>query len=664
MSGNSYEQAYSQAKKENDDALDRYKKASQDKTLPNTELDRYKQELADASKRMADIARQYRTYNDKQVPPESTGEDKVGEAIYKDMQKIFENRKKLDQEFHSRISFDTSDNANNTESNDTNPSIFSSVGNMIDGLKNTISGMVSNTIDGIAKTADRLSELASDASNKISSLFSSDSSKNAQTQALAGHSADKGQKETQTKVDQISPDSHGAIKNPPACVTKPITEVTVNTKSAPVEQKKEELPKDGPLSKVGDKIKELTGHTATMTDAVKSVTNEISDNVKKATGAIAEIKASAQSVIDEGKKAVSTVKESIDGVVDTAAGVVRDVTSSITSVTTPIMSTITETIDAGKSLTDKLTSSLPGPLGQFVKAKSDNFFNNTVNTIANNKIVKFQNTLTSLSSLGKSRDLTNAIGTTLLAHVNKKYPTVTDTSGLDLSHIFGRNTDKSKIDSYYEQLAKLSPKSTNNRSTLNYSNNKTDKSKIGSYHEQLAKLSPELTNNLSTLNYSDNKILFDTLLALLTQDGAAGLLEQLLSCTASDSLYFDSSSVKVLQESAKEVTKSGDVESYKTILDKLGKSNLPNVKQDLITINANNDRDNAVLNAITFDLICAAINIEGKDLLVCDNSIKPSGTVYDANAVRLFTVNNTYTADKYISSDIRKLLQAAIYKNK
>lgn len=633
MSGNSYKQAYLQAKKENNDALDRYKKASQDKTLSNTELDKYNQELANSSKKMTDIARQYRTYNDKQVSPESTGEDKVREAIYKDsaIQKIFENRKKLDQEFHNRISFDTSDNANNTESNDTNPSIFSSVGNMIDGLKNTISGMVSNTVDAIANTADRLSELASDASNKISSLFSSDSSKNAQTQALAGHSADKGQKETQTKVEQISADSHGAIKNPPACVTKPITEVTVNTKSAPVEQKKEELPKDGPLSKVGDKIKELTGHAATMTDAVKSVTNEISDNVKKATSAIAEVKASVQSAIDEGKKVVSTVKESVDGVVDTAAGVVRDVTSSITSVTTPIMSTITETINAGKSLTDELASSLPGPLGQFVKAKSDNFFNKTINTIANNKIVKFQNTLASLSSLGKSGDLTNAIGSVLLAHVGKKYSKVTDTSGLDLSHIFGSNTDKSKIDSYYEQLVKLCP---------------------------------ELTNNLSTLNYSDNKTLFDALLALLAQDGAAGLLRQLLSCTASGSLYFDSSSVKVLQESSKEVTKSGDAESYKTILDKLGKSNMPNVKQDLITINANNDRDNAVLNAITFDAICSSVGVEGKDLLVCDNSIKPSGTVYDANAVRLFTANNTYTADKYISSDTRKLLQAAIYKNK
>lgn len=630
MSDNSYKQAYLQAKKESNDALDRYKKALQDKTLSNTELNRYSQELTNANKKANDAALQYRSYSDKQMSPESTGEDKVKEAIYNDsaIQKILENRKKLDQEFRNSISFDTSDNA---ESNDTNQSIASSIGNMFDGLKNAISGMVSNTVSEIANTADRLSGLASDASNKISSLFSSDSSKNSQTQALAGHSADKGQKETQTKVEQISADSHGAIKNPPACVTKPITEVTVNTKSAPVEQKKEELPKDGPLSKVGDKIKETTGHTATMTDAVKSVTNEISDNVKKATGVISEVKASAQSAIDEGKKIASTVKESVDGVVDTAAGVVRDVTSSITSVTTPIMSTITETINAGKSLTDELASSLPGPLGQFVKAKSDNFFNNTINKIANNKIIKFQNTLASLSSLGKSGDLTNAIGAVLLAHAGKKYSTVTDTSGLDLSHIFGSNTDKSKIDSYYEQLVKLCP---------------------------------ELTSNLSTLNYSDNKTLFDALLALLTQDGAAGLLKQLLSCTASGSLYFDSSSVKVLQESSKEVTKSGDAESYKTILDKLGKSNMPNVKQDLITINANNDRDNAVLNAITFDAICSSIGVEGKDLLICDNAIKPSGTVYDANAVRLFTASNTYTADKYISSDTRKLLQAAIYKNK
>lgn len=664
MSGNSYKEAYLQAQKESKEASDRLKKASQDKTLSSAELDRYTKELADANKKANDAALQYRIYTDKQMLPESLGEDKVREAIYNDseVQKLLEDRKKLDQESHNRISFDTAYNANNTESNDTNPSIFSSVGNMIDGLKNTISGMVSNTVDAIANTADRLSELASDASNKISSLFSSDSSKNAQTQALAGHSADKGQKETQTKVDQLSADSHGAIKHPPACVTKPVTDVTVNTKSAPVEHKKEELPKDGPLSKVGDKIKKLTGHAATMTDAVKSVTNEISANVKKATAAIAKVKASAQSVIDAGKKVVSTVKESVDGVVDTAAGVVRDVTSSITSVTTPIMSTITETINAGKSLTDELASSLPGPLGQFVKSKSDNFFNNTINTVANNKIVKFQNTLVSLSSLGNSRDLTNAIGATLLAHVNKKYPTVTDTSGLDLSRIFGRKTDKSKIDRYYEQLAKLSPELTNNRPTNTRANNKTVKFQNTSASLSSLGKSRDLTN--TTLNYSDNKILFDTLLALLTQDGAAGLLEQLLSCTASDSLYFDSSSVKVLQESAKEITKSGDAESYKTILDKLGKSNLPNVKQDLIIINANNDRDSAVLNAITFDLICAAINIEGKDLLVCDNSIKPSGTVYDANAVRLFTANNTYTADKYISSDTRKLLQAAIYKNK
>lgn len=625
MSGNSYKGAYLQAQKESKEALDRLKKASQDKTLSSAELNKYTHELAIAAKKASDTALQYRIYSDKQMLPEGTGEDKVREAIYNDsnVQKLLENGKKIDQVFSS--------NTSSTESKNTIQSNASSASDMFDGFKNTISNMVSTTVNEIASTSTRLSGLASDASNKISSFFSSDSSKNSQTQALAGHSADKGQKETQTKIEQISADSHGAIKNPPACVTKPITEVTVNTKSAPVEQKKEELPKDGPLRKVGDKIKESTGSTATMTDAVKSVTNEISDNVKKSDGVMTDIKSSIKTTIDEGKKIASSVKESASGVGDTAASAVRDVTSGITSVTTPVMSTITDTITTGKSLTDELTSTLPGPLGQFVKAKSDNFVNATINEIANNKITKFQNALASLSSLGKSGDLTNAIGKTLLAQVGKNYSNVTDESGLDLSHLFGSNTNKSKIDSYYEQLVTLCP---------------------------------SLANNTTTLNYSDNKTLFDALLALLTQDGAAGLLKQLLDCNASGALYFDSSSVKVLQESAKEVTKSGDVESYKTILDKLGKSNLPNVKQDLITINANNDRYKAATHATTFDELCTAINISGKDLLVCNNSIKPSSTVYDANAVRLFTVNNTYTADKYISSDNRKLLQAAIYKNK
>lgn len=620
MSGNSYKGAYLQAQKESKEALDRLKKASQDKTLSSAELNKYTHELAIAAKKANDTALQYRIYSDKQMLPEGTGEDKVRKAIYNDsnVQKLLENGNKIDQIV-----------GNSTA--DTNQSNASSASDMFDGFKNTISNMVSTTVNEIASTSTRLSGLASDASNKISSFFSSDSSKNSQTQALAGHSADKGQKETQTKIEQISADSHGAIKNPPACVTKPITEVTVNTKSAPVEQKKEELPKDGPLRKVGDKIKESTGSTATMMDAVKSVTNEISDNVKKSDGIMADIKSSIKTTIDEDKKIASSVKESASGVGDTAASAVRDVTSGITSVTTPVMSTITDTVTTGKSLTDELTSTLPGPLGQFVKAKSDNFVNATINEIANNKITKFQNTLASLSGLGKSEDLTNAIGKTLLAQVGKNYSNVTDESGLDLSHLFGSNTNKSKIDSYYEQLVTLCP---------------------------------SLANNTTTLNYSDNKTLFDALLALLTQDGAAGLLKQLLDCNASGALYFDSSSVKVLQESAKEVTKSGDVESYKTILDKLGKSNLPNVKQDLITINANNDRYKAATHATTFDELCTAINISGKDLLVCNNSIKPSSTVYDANAVRLFTVNNTYTADKYISSDNRKLLQAAIYKNK
>ena len=100
MSGNSYKEAYLQAQKESKEALDRLKKASQDKTLSSTELNKYTHELAIAAKKANDTALQYRIYSDKQMLPEGTGEDKVREAIYNDsnVQKLLENGKKIGRE--------------------------------------------------------------------------------------------------------------------------------------------------------------------------------------------------------------------------------------------------------------------------------------------------------------------------------------------------------------------------------------------------------------------------------------------------------------------------------------------------------------------------------------------------------------------------------------
>lgn len=626
---NSYKLAYKQAQSEHNATvarcqarLDALSKKGSYTANDQKEIRKLQQEIADSNVKLTNATNQYRIYTDKQMLSGSNmSEDKIKEAIYKDP--IIQNNLKVQQDAEKLNNGVTTSKYNTFDEN------YNAVNSDSNGILDGISDAISGVVDSVASTAARLSDLASDAGNKIADLFSSDSKKNEQSKALAGHAADVGQKETQTKVDLVNADNHGAIKHPPAYTTKPVVEVTENTKSAPTEQKKEELPKDGPLSKVGEKLKETTASaSATVQDVVTYVSNEVSENVKKASGVINDVKSTIQSGIDAGKKVASTVKESIDGVVDTAADVVNNVTSGITSMTAPVFTTVSEVISAGNDLTNELASALPGPLGQFVKNKSDAYFNNVVYKVANSKLGKAQTLLSSLNGLGKSGNLTSAIGAMLLAQSGNNYPNITDAAGLSLAHMFGSDTDTSTINKYYNLLAQVCP---------------------------------GITNNMSLLNYGDNKSLYDALLALLLQDGASELLKQLLGCNTSGDLYFDNSSIKLLQEGAKNAALSGDAGSYEVVFNKLGQSNLPDVKHDIVVINANSDKAKAVDNAIPFGNMCSNLGITGRDLLLCDTSINTPGPTYDASKVRLFTANNTYMADKYMTEDTRKLVQAAIH---
>lgn len=628
---NSYKLAYKQAQSEHNATvarcqarLDALSKKGSYTANDQKEIRKLQQEIADSNVKLTNATNQYRIYTDKQMLSGSNmSEDKIKEAIYKDP--IIQNNLKVQQDAEKLNNGVTTSKYNTFDEN------YNGVNSDSNGILDGISDAISGVVDSVASTASRLSDLASDAGNKIADLFSSDSKKNEQSKALAGHAADVGQKETQTKVDLVNADNHGAIKHPPAYTTKPVVEVTENTKSAPTEQKKEELPKDGPLSKVGEKLKETTASaSATMQDVVTYVSNEVSENVKKASGVINDVKSTIQSGVDAGKKVASTVKESIDGVVDTAADVVNNVTSGITSMTAPVFTTVSDVISAGNDLTNELASALPGPLGQFVKNRSDAYFNNVVYNVANSKLGRAQTLLSSLNGLGKSGNLTSAIGAVLLAQSGNNYPNITDTLGLSLSHMFGSNTDTSTINKYYNLLAQVCP---------------------------------GITNDMSLLNYGDNKSLYDALLALLLQDGSSKLLSQLLGCNTSSDLYFDNSSVKLLQEGAKNAALSGDAGSYEVVFNKLGQGNLPDVKHDIVVINANSDKAKAVDNAIPFGNMCSNLGITGRDLLLCDTSINTPGPTYDASTVQLFTANNTYMADKYMTEDTRKLVQAAIHLN-
>lgn len=628
---NSYKLAYKQAQSEHNATvarcqarLDALSKKGSYTANDQKEIRKLQQEIADSNVKLTNATNQYRIYTDKQMLSGSNmSEDKIKEAIYKDP--IIQNNLKVQQDAEKLNNGVTTSKYNTFDEN------YNVVNSDSNGILDGISDAISGVVDSVASTAARLSDLASDAGNKIADLFSSDSKKNEQSKALAGHAADVGQKETQTKVDLVNADNHGAIKHPPAYTTKPVVEVTENTKSAPTEQKKEELPKDGPLSKVGEKLKETTASaSATIQDVVTYVSNEVSENVKKASGVINDVKSTIQSGIDAGKKVASTVKESIDGVVDTAADVVNNVTSGITSMTAPVFTTVSEVISAGNDLTNELASALPGPLGQFVKNKSDAYFNNVIYKVANSKLGKAQTLLSSLNGLGKSGNLTSAIGAMLLAQSGNNYPNITDRAGLSLAHMFGSDTDTSTINKYYNLLAQVCP---------------------------------GITNGRELLNYGDNKSLYDALLALLLQDGASELLKQLLGCNTSGDLYFDNSSIKLLQEGAKNAALSGDAGSYEVVFNKLGQSNLPDVKHDIVVINANSDKAKAVDNAIPFGNMCSNLGITGRDLLLCDTSINTPGPTYNASTVQLFTANNTYMADKYMTEDTRKLVQAAIHLN-
>ena len=659
-----------------------------------------------AQQRYVDTGREYRIYTDRKMLPESMGDDKIKEAIMQDPwikkqdQYVSKNNarvdyynaeaqresgdptvkvadgigiKSVDEVYSKQTAEENKDQPNsgflsgvaNTATGAVNNAVngvtgavngvINSAVNTVTGIKDTVSGMVSNVVGGVVNTADKLAGIAGGVKDKIAGLFSSDSKKDAQTKALADAKANKGQKETATKVTEISPDQHAAMQQSVAVVTKPVTEVTTNTKSAPVDQKKEELPKDGPLSKVGEKIKATTGKVASMTDAVKSVTNEISANVRKATAVVNGVKSkitetvnSVKSVVSETvgtvkntvKGAIDTVRTAANEVVGTAAGIVSSVTQGITSFTNPIVGTITDTISAGKALTDELASSLPGPLGQFVSAKNAAFFNKITNKVANNKLMKVNAALNSLNGLATSDKLTNAVGTVLLKHVGKKYANITDSTGLSLSHMFGDN----------------------------------DKDVISKYYDQLVRLCPDLTMPENIVDYGNNKTLFDALLNLLAGSGASDLLGQLISCPASNSLYFDDSSVKVLQDAALTARQNGDVATYYAILGKLGRENMPNIREDLIVINANNDKDNAAETAPIYRDICTKGGVTFENLLCAQPASNISAAVeptrrssltkmYDGPMVQLSCVGNTYITDQIMGEDMRKLVQASIYLN-
>jgi hypothetical protein len=471
--------------------------------------------------------------------------------------------------------------------------------NKVKNIKSELENKVSQIADKVVAAKDKLTNMVSGAKDAINNIFGSDEKKDKETTALASKKNDKGPKETQTKVETISPNEHSAMAQPLAFVTKKITTAVENTKSALVEQKKDDLPKKGP---VADKIKQLGKNTG-WTGAIKSITSDLKSGISKVTGFIKDVK---NTVTNVTKSVVSTVK----GAINSVTGIVSTVTSSVLSFTTPIVQGVSDVIKCGKDLTNEVTSCLPGPLASYVSSKTDAFFNKVTNKVTNSKLMQVQNILTKMNAVSESGNLADFVGVALLSQVNKKYPGLTDVAGFDLSHLYGDNT-VSTVNEYTRLMKELCP--------------------------QLSDLFPEG----GIIDFSTNKTFFDSLLAGLAGSGAAGLLSQLANCEAANTLYYDEASVKTLQKSAEDALARGDIDTYKAIVERIGSNNIANPKLDLAVLSANMDKDKAASTGSTYCDLVTEFGYSPNDLCVNrELSDQVGATVYEGGKAALTTCSN------------------------
>ena len=514
---------------------------------------------------------EYDEYTHKQQEPESSGISAITEGITKSIS-------------------DTVDGVTNT---------VSSAMDTVNNIKDQIADKVSSVTDAVASVGDKLSSMVSSAKDKLTSLFSSDAKSDEQVKSLATKDNDKGPKETQTKVKTISPNEHSAMAQPVAYVTRPITTVVDNTKSAPAEDKKDGLPKIGPLA---DKAKKL-GKDASWTNVIKDVTKDIKSGISKVSAFVSDVKSKVNAV-------KQTVAGTVRGVVNTVGSAVASVTSSVLSFTTPIVQGVSDVIKCGKSLTGELASVLPGPLGAYVSAKSDAFFNKVSTKVANSKLFQIQNALTKLNAVSESGNFADFVGMALLSQAGKKYPMLTDAFGMDLTHMFGNNTIAS-LNGFNKLITQFCP--------------------------QVAELLPT-----DAVNYSENKLLYDSLLGALASNGCNQLLLQLATCEAADRLYYDESSTKMLQKAAQEVLAKGDVDTYKAIMSRIGTNNVEDPSLALAALSANVSKEDAVKVGQPYNDLVSMFGYT-PDNLYCNAELGEIDgcKVYDGSKVALATVNDT-----------------------
>lgn len=492
----------------------------------------------------------------------------------------------------------------------------------VKGAVNTATGFVSNLANtaeqAVGKLTAGLSNAVTGIKDGISKLFSSDDSSD--KKALTSKSSDKGPAETDTKVKTLDAKSNEAVKQPVAFKSAETKVVTNPTKSAETKTKDDSLPKTGKLAaaakSIGSSIKKTI---SSVTGAVKSVTSTLKSAINTAKSVVKKVK----DTVNQVKKAVL---EPIRSTAKAINATVKNVVSSVKSFAQPFIDGYHEVIDGTKGFINDIADALPGPLGAKLKSKADSFIENKIEAKVEAKLAAFNNTLDKVSGLGLKGDL-----------------------GEIYARLLGRESSSGKHSDYIHYLV------DDNGSPVNELYGDNAVGTVTGLYGAASSVCP----NVTVPNISDRSIdsrTYGMLLALAAKNGMSDLIDQMGSCGKNTGCFTDATR-SVLSDQLPEIAITGDVNTYISVFNLVGKNNVATPADDIRTLIANdtNADDSSVSK---YDWLAKQSGCDSvKKLCTSDTGIK-NIKAFDMNKVSFMTCSNTKVMDACIGRANRTLIQA------
>ena len=501
---------------------------------------------------------------------------------------------------------------------DTIKGIAGSAANTVNGVVNNATNFVSNLANtaeqAISKATAGLSNAVTGIKNGISKLFSSDDS--SEKKALTSKTTDKGPAETDTKVKTLEANSNEAVSKPVAFTSAETKVVTNPTKSAETQTKDDSLPKTGKLTSALSSLKKGIGKTiSTVTGAVKSVTSNFKKAINTAKTAINKVK----SAVNAAKKAII---EPIASTVKAINTTVKNAVASVKNFAKPFIDGYHEVIDGTKGFINDIADALPGPLGAKLKSKADSFIENKIEAKVETKLAAFNNALDKISGLGLKGNV-KKIYDKLLNYESSSDNAhdLINSNGESVSELYGDNAAGS-VTGLYDAAHTVCPSVT----------------------------TPDITDKaIGSREYG-------ILLMLAAENGMADLIDQMGACGKSTG-YFSDASRSSLVMKLPEIAATGDVNTYTSVFNLVGKNNVVSPGDDIRTLIANTKNVNDVIMQ-RYKWLAKQSGYDDVEQLCTTDTGLANIKAYDMNKVSFMTCSNTKVMDSCLGKANRTLIQA------